>query len=82
MPQKDFASCITAWAVEKSEQSLLLQNGAIEGIFFFFQGRVRFDSPFQIQSDEWELIEGWLDNEKERAPEGVKKMFQTSIDFW
>jgi len=82
MPQKDFNSCITAWAVEKSEQSLLLRNGAIEGIFFFFQGRVRFDSPFQIQSDEWELIEGWLDNEKERAPEGVKKMFQTSIDFW
>jgi len=82
MPQKDFNPCITAWAVEKGEQSLFLRNGVVEVIFFFFQGRVRFDSPFQDLLKEWDLISNWLSAEQEAAPEEVNKMFQSSIDFW
>merc|ERR1712157_403215 len=83
MPEEDFNPCVTAWADEKNDPSLLLRNGAIEAIFFSFQGRVRFDSPFNELSDEYDFIEGWLDNEREQlAPEGVNQMFQTSIDYW
>jgi len=77
-----FNPCISAWAVEKGEESLLLRNGEVEVIFFFFQGRVRFDSPFQILDDEWNLIEEWLSQERAMAPKEASMMYQTSIDFW
>jgi len=54
----------------------------VKVIFFFFQGRVRFDSPFQILDDEFNLIEDWLSKERMIAPEEANKMYQTSIDFW
>jgi len=77
-----FNPCISAWAVEKGERSLFLRNGEVEVIFFFFQGRVRFDSPFEILNDEWNLMEDWMSKERTIAPEEVNKMYQTSLDFW
>jgi len=77
-----FNPCISAWAVEKGEQSLLLRNGEVKVIFFFFQGRVRFDSPFQVLDDEWNLMEEWLSKERMIGPNEANKMYQTSIDFW
>merc|ERR1712232_198575 len=77
-----FNKCISAWSDETESNSILHRNGVVEVILFFFQGRVRFDSPFNELNDEWNMIEDWMDDQRVAASDEVNKMFATSIDFW
>jgi len=82
MIEENFNECISAWAVESGSYSVLQRNGIVEVILFFFQGRVRYDSPFNELDDEWNMIEDWMDDQRVAASDEVNKMFATSIDFW
>lgn len=48
-----------------------------------FNSRVRYDSPFALLVDEWNLIEDWFEQDKSsQAPVGVNNGYFTSADFW
>jgi len=51
-------------------------------IFFPFTSRVRYDSPFSVLTDEWNLIENWKQNKNSQLPEGLNAGYFTSFDFW
>lgn len=51
--------------------------------FVRFQQHVRFGSPFPNPDKEWNLVEVWMEYERQRvAPESVNKMYHSSFDFW
>jgi hypothetical protein len=70
MPQGNFDACISNWAQMTAETSILSRNNKVQILFIPFRSRVRFDSPFNVLEDEWNLIEGWMSIQNSNAPEG------------
>ena len=82
MSQDTFDSCIIPWAKSNGEVSVLSYQGKVQIIFFPFASRVRFDSSYADLDDEWNLIEDWVEDKLQSAPDGVDKGYFTSFDFW
>lgn len=82
VPQDSFHPCMIAWSQKVEETSVLSNEGKVKLIFFPFLSRVRWDSPFNDLDNEWNLVENWMNDAKERAPPGVNKFFFSSMDFW
>ena len=82
VPQESFNPCIIAYSVEKDDTRILSHQDEVKIIHFEFGSRVRFDSPYQILNDEWNLIENWFIEESNGAPEGVNKPVYSNFDFW
>ena len=83
MAENDFDACIYHWSQEYREYDVLARNGKVTIIFARFNGRIRFDTKFDITKNEWNLIERWFQNEKlNEAPPGIGGMYFTSEDFW
>lgn len=82
MPVEDFHACAGGWSMETSSPTMLHRNGeSIVAIFFYYTGRVRFDSPFNALQEEYAAIEKYL-YEDSGAPSSASNMFAASIDFW
>ena len=83
MDPEFFHDCVTGWTQATGMNELLTRNDVMKVMFVRFQQRVRFDSPFPDLDKEWNLIEVWMEHERQRvAPEGVNKMYHSSGDFW
>jgi len=78
-----FNRCLVAWTKQEQETSILSQNGVVKIIFLPFSSRVRYDSPNAELEVEWNLIEGWMQNESnDLAPTEVSGLYFSSEDFW
>jgi hypothetical protein len=82
IPQENFHPCIIAWSYAKDDTRILSNKGEVKIIHFEFGSRVRYDSPYKVLDDEWELIENWIIQQSSEAPAGVNKSFFSSYDFW
>lgn len=82
MAEESFDACIIAWSRLVGDTWVLQRNGAVVVIIFPYQSRVRYDSKFDVLDKEWNMIESWMSEQSKQAPIGVKKMFQSSDDYW
>lgn len=82
MSSEFFNPCISTWTNENNIYEVLERNGTVKVIFIEFQQRVRFDSPYAVLNNEWQLIESWFKTERSAAPDGVNQMYHSSADFW
>lgn len=82
VPEDNFDACISSWAALVAETSILSKNGVVTIMLIPFTSRVRFDFPFEDMDDEWHLIEDWINQENEEAPDGVQNVYFSSADFW
>mmetsp|Transcript_13477 Transcript_13477/g.19413 ORF Transcript_13477/g.19413 Transcript_13477/m.19413 type:complete len:1143 (+) Transcript_13477:65-3493(+) len=83
MDSTSFNQCVSAWAEEQESSAILSRDDVMKYTIVRFQQRVRFDSPFNELNSEWNLIEQWMENERNNvAPQGVNKMYHSSFDFW
>mmetsp|Transcript_19254 Transcript_19254/g.39804 ORF Transcript_19254/g.39804 Transcript_19254/m.39804 type:complete len:1128 (-) Transcript_19254:503-3886(-) len=80
MSEENFDLCMYHWGQEKSALTVLARQDKITTMYFEFNSRVRYDSPFNDLADEWKLIDDWMKNDD--APEGANRAFFTSEDFW
>merc|ERR1712232_361101 len=86
--QNDFHACISAWARETESSSILIRNNEAKVVFLYYQGKVRYDSPYEDLDKEWKGIEDFTKNHRDNAEtaadadDTVKNMFVASIDFW
>mmetsp|Transcript_7523 Transcript_7523/g.15390 ORF Transcript_7523/g.15390 Transcript_7523/m.15390 type:complete len:1133 (-) Transcript_7523:134-3532(-) len=72
--------CMYNWGQEVREYRVLARQDKITTMYFSFNSRVRYDSPFEDLEDEWNLLEKWMKSQD--APEGADHAFFTSEDFW
>lgn len=78
-----FSKCIIAWSQsELGDTTVLSREGVLRIMYFRFQTKVRFDSPYDELNKEWNTIEDYLENERKSAPAGLNKMYHSSTDFW
>jgi len=82
VPEAIFNPCFSTWAMAFGDTTVLSRNGIVEIMYFEFQCRVRYDSPYDTLDKEWHLIESWMSNERAIAPSGVNALFHSSEDFW
>ena len=82
MPSENFDACIVAWSQEVQETSVLSYKGKLQILFFPFTSRVRYDDHYDVLDDEWHLIEKWIQSHNKFAPDGVKRGYFSSFDFW
>ncbi|GAX18142.1 hypothetical protein FisN_25Hh124 [Fistulifera solaris] len=82
MNEKNFHACIHNWSQEYSETFVLTRDGKLTIMYARFNGRIRFDTKFDITKNEWNLIEKWFQNERKNAPPGIGGMYFTSEDYW
>ena len=76
----NFHGCITYWAQEVGETSILSRDNMVEIMILPFASRVRYDSYYQVLRDEYNLIEDWMSSQD--APAGADQAFFSSYDFW
>ena len=77
-----FHACLTAWAHQEGESSILSREGMVTVIFFPFTQRARYDDPNDILDAEWHLTEDWFDDYQLSAPEEANKAYFSSEDYW
>ncbi|CAB9514430.1 dispatched homolog 1 [Seminavis robusta] len=83
MDSNAFHACFTAWAQLEQETSVLSRNGVVEVMYFSFNSRVRYDSPNEALDSEWNMIEDWMNSDRnDNAPEEASNAFFSSHDFW
>jgi len=82
VPQANFDACMIAWSQEVGETSILAYEDKVSVVFFPFTSRVRYDSPFSVLDEEWNLIENWMQERNSEAPAGANGGYFTSFDFW
>jgi hypothetical protein len=80
MDGNTFDSCISAWAAQEKETSVLSREGTLQALYIKFNSRVRYDSPFADLDDEWNAIENYMKSLK--TPPGARRGYFTSEDFW
>ena len=80
MSSEAFNGCLTGYAQTALNTYILEYQGQVRIIWFPYQSRVRFDSPYDDLDNEWNAIEKWM--KEQNAPEGVNKMYSSSEDFW
>jgi predicted RND superfamily exporter protein len=77
-----FHGCMYNWGQLVQETNVLARNGIIEIMYFPVSSRVQYDSPYDDLDAEWHLIEKWMSDDRQQAPEGVKNAYLSSEDFW
>lgn len=78
-----FHACLTSWSQQEGEYSILSRDGIVEIMYFPFASRKRYDSPNDELDKEWHLTEKWFEEfQGSTAPNGVKKAFFSSHDYW
>mmetsp|Transcript_26915 Transcript_26915/g.48718 ORF Transcript_26915/g.48718 Transcript_26915/m.48718 type:complete len:140 (-) Transcript_26915:666-1085(-) len=82
VPRESFDKCIIAWSQLVEETFVLQRAGKVRILLNSFQSRVRYDSPYDKLTEEWNTIEAWMTNQSAAAPVGVKGMYFSSEDFW
>lgn len=82
MDPDTFNTCIDAWAVKMKERSILSYKGKVQIIFVPFTSRIQYSSPKGRIQEEWDLIDAWMVEKNEEAPEPVSGAFFASQDFW
>jgi hypothetical protein len=82
VPEDSFDVCISNWALSVGETTILSRSEKVQIMFIPFQSRVRFDSPFDVLGDEWQLIEDWMVAQNNAAPEGVSRGYFNNFDWW
>jgi hypothetical protein len=82
MAPDNFHSCMTEWAQQVGDKSVLSRNGRVTIITLPFNSRVRYDDNYDKLDDEWKLIEDWMKGQTEKAPDGVNRAYFSSEDFW
>lgn len=80
MDSSRFDSCISAWAVQEKETSVLSRRGKVEVIYIEFKSRVRRGDPHNRLDKEWHAIEAYM--RALETPTGARNGFFTSKDFW
>jgi hypothetical protein len=68
-----FHDCIIAWRELSGDQYLFHRNGVVEMMMIPYQSRVRYDSSYAVLTDEWNLIESWMDDKGKNVHPGVAK---------
>ncbi|CAB9518411.1 dispatched homolog 1 [Seminavis robusta] len=76
-----FHPCLSGWAQQERERTILAWDGIVKVIFFGYKSRVRFDSPNKLLGEEWRLVEDWMEQDSENAPDGVGSPFSTALDY-
>lgn len=83
LAEGDFDNCIYNWGQQFGETFILACDGKVEVIYFHYNSRVRFDSPYDDLDNEWNTIETWMNNERATAaPATASGMYFTSEDYW
>ena len=77
-----FHSCLSAWAQQQGESSVLSRNGIVTVLFLPFTQRARYDDPNDVLDAEWHITESWFNDYQASAPEEVSKAFFSSEDYW
>jgi hypothetical protein len=79
--QEVFHDCILAWRELSGDLHVFHRNGVVEMMMIPYQSRVRYDSAFSVLTDEWNLIESWMDDRSKIMHPGVaNSMFVSVID--
>lgn len=82
MDPSSFDKCLTGWAWSPGSDLVLSRQDDVKIMYFRYQARVRFDSPYDELDKEWNAMEDFLENERQTAPAGVNGMYHSSADFW
>jgi len=83
MDESLFDPCVSSWARNTGEVQVLSRDGKVAIMYFRYEGRVRYDSPFDDLDKEWNLVDGWFaDENKNNAPASANKSYFTSEDYW
>eukprot|EP00934_Nitzschia_sp_Nitz4_P004646 Nitzschia sp. Nitz4//scaffold228_size32365//15936//19222//NITZ4_007906-RA/size32365-augustus-gene-0.41-mRNA-1//-1//CDS//3329542819//4636//frame0 len=82
MSPGNFHSCMITWSKSVNEYYVLSYEDKVKIVFFPFASRVRYDDQYDVLDAEWTLIENWVSDAMDTAPEGVNKAFFSSYDFW
>jgi hypothetical protein len=69
--QEVFHDCIIAWRELSGDLHVFHRNGVVEMMMIPYQSRVRYDSAFSVLTDEWNLIESWMDDKSKIVHPGV-----------
>eukprot|EP00977_Amphora_coffeiformis_P011860 scaffold2907_cov161-Amphora_coffeaeformis.AAC.6 len=75
-----FDACMSTWAGQQGETTVLSRQGKVEAMYIKFNSRVRYDSPFKDMDDEWHIIEDYMDSLE--APPSASNAYFTSEDYW
>lgn len=82
VPEENFHQCMISWSQLVEDTRVLSYEDKVRIIILKFGSRVRWDSPFSILGDEFDLINDWMSASSKSAPESVKGVFMSSFDFW
>ena len=75
-----FDACLSAWADQEEETTVLSRQGKLTSMYIKFNSRVRYDSPYEDLDDEWHTIEDYMQSLE--TPPGTSNGYFTSEDFW
>lgn len=70
VPTADFDACMSAWAAQEEENTVLSRQGKVEVMYIKFSSRVRYDSSYDDLDKEWKIIEDYMDSLD--APAGAR----------
>jgi len=83
MSPKSFDRCFIAWSQMEEEYDVLENNGKIQVLIVKVRSTAYWTDPFNVVKKEWEAFEDFFDSEREKAPDGVNKMFHGgAFAFW
>lgn len=82
IPQESLHACLSSWAHQVKSEDILSWNGTVKIITLPFGARVSVNSHNKEIGSEWNLMEGWMNEELSNAPSGVSNAYFTSMDFW
>ena len=80
MDPSRFDACISAWAAQEKETTILSRRGKVEVMYIKFKSRVRPGDPHHQLHDEWHTIESYM--RALETPVGARNGYFTSLDFW
>ena len=81
MSPTNFHKCIIAYSKSAKDSRILNENGVVRIMFFKAELRARWTSPHQFIREEWNIVEGWFNQQRTKAPSGVNGMFLGSETF-
>mmetsp|Transcript_5011 Transcript_5011/g.14599 ORF Transcript_5011/g.14599 Transcript_5011/m.14599 type:complete len:1206 (+) Transcript_5011:1375-4992(+) len=82
MSPESFDRCISAWAADVKDTSILSRDGIVEIIVIPFGSTVQRDNAVGVLKNEWHLIEDWMDAKNDEAPDGCNRAYFSSVAFW
>jgi len=76
-----FHACLSAWALDVQNVDILSRDGVVKYMRVPFRNSAVFTDPYGVLQEQWEVLDEWTTASNDEAPEGVNKVFFTSLTF-